>query len=247
MAMTNAVARGIVALTLAVTPVTGVTLGLIGSAYAKGGNGGGGGSDHGGGHGSDNGGGSGHGKSDTTRETKGNKSGGKSLQKSHSSGSKQKAPKPVKVEKAAKSVSVVTDPEIELVTPGATPGFRSLNRNYHAYLNSNDPKMAGISAYAIAYAEFEAENGVDTIPTDPALSDDALREALASFTKDGVVTDDMVDEAKEILGVGPAIGKIDEIRDTLPPPTEVVVEPETEVVVEPEVEIVVEPEADTVQ
>ncbi|MDF8357722.1 hypothetical protein P4608_27065, partial [Ensifer adhaerens] len=90
------------------------------------------------------------------------------------------------------------------------------------------PKMAAVSAYAIAYAQFEAENGVDAIPADPALSDEALREALAGFTKDGVVTDDMVDEAKGILGVGPAVGKIDEIRGTLPPQTVVVVEPEPE-------------------
>ena len=84
-----------------------------------------------------------------------------------------------------------------------TAGLSSLNRNYHAYLNSNDPRMAAISAYAIAYAEFEAENGPDVIPTDPALSDEALRDALASFTKDGVVTDDTLETAKDILGVGP--------------------------------------------
>ncbi len=78
--------------------------------------------------------------------------------------------------------------------------------------------MAAVSAYAIAYAEFEAENGTDVIPTDPALSDEALREALARFTKDGVVTDDTLDRAKDILGVGPEFGKIDQIRDTLPEP-----------------------------
>ena len=81
--------------------------------------------------------------------------------------------------------------------------------------------MTAIAAYAVAYAEFEAANGVDVEPTDPALGDEALRDALASFTKDGVVTDAMVDEAKSILGVGDEFGKIDEIRETLP-------EPETE-------------------
>ena len=111
---------------------------------------------------------------------------------------------------------------------GATPGFRSLNSNYYAYLNSNYPKMAAVSAYAIACAQFEAGNGVDAIPTDPALSDEALHDALASFTKDGVVTDDLVYEAKGILGVGPAVGKIDQVRGTLPPPTVFVVEPVAE-------------------
>ncbi|MDI6836738.1 MAG: hypothetical protein QMD99_13650, partial [Rhizobiaceae bacterium] len=76
--------------------------------------------------------------------------------------------------------------------------------------------MTAVAAYAMAYAEFEATYGVDAIPTDPELSDEALREALAGFTKDGVVTDAMLDEAKSILGVGPEVGKIDQIRDTLP-------------------------------
>ena len=240
------IARSIVALTLAVAPMAAAPLGLIDSAYAKGGNGGGGGGGNGGGNGG-GGGSSGsssshgssssrssssHGKSDNSRASKGTK-GERSTEKSHhkseSSGSKSKAAKSVRVEKAAKSVAIVSDPVVEPVTPGVTPGFRSLNRNYHAYLNSNDPKMAAISAYAVAYAHFEAENGVDAIPADPALSDEALREALASFTRDGVVSDDMVDEAKGILGVGPANGKIDEIRETLPPPTVVVVEPEPEI------------------
>ncbi|OCP00502.1 MULTISPECIES: hypothetical protein [unclassified Ensifer] len=229
MAIKKIVARSMMALTLAVAPLAGGTLWPIDAAYAKDGNGGGGGGGgggngggNGGGHGSNRDGGSAHGKSDNTRASKGtksDKSGGKSLHRSQKSSSKAKTSKPAKTEKVAKSAPVVSDPLLDpVVTPGPTPGFRSLNRNYHAYLNSNDPKMAAVSAYAIAYAEFEAENGVDAIPTDPALSDEALREALASFTKDGVVTDDMVDEAKGILGVGPAIGKIDDIRNTLPPP-----------------------------
>ena len=97
-------------------------------------------------------------------------------------------------------------------------GINSLNRNYHAYLNSNDPRMSAVSAYAIAYAEFEAENGTDVVPTDPALSDEALRDALATFTKDGVVTDYTLYRAKDILGVGPEFGKIDQIRNTLSEP-----------------------------
>ena len=92
-----------------------------------------------------------------------------------------------------------------------TPGLRSLNRNYQAYLNSNDPRMTAVAAYAIAYAEFEAENGVDAIPTDPELGDEALRDALAAFTKGGVVTDATLEEAKSILGVGTEVGKIDQI------------------------------------
>ncbi|CCM78658.1 hypothetical protein [Rhizobium mesoamericanum] len=94
--------------------------------------------------------------------------------------------------------------------------MNSLNRNFHAYLHTNDPRMAAVSAYVKAYAEFEAENGPDAIPTEPAFSDEALRDALSGFTKDGVVTDAALARAKDILGVGPAVGKIDQIRDTLP-------------------------------
>ncbi|THK36532.1 hypothetical protein EHS39_18825 [Ensifer sp. MPMI2T] len=134
----------------------------------------------------------------------------------------------------AVDTETVTVTELENTTSD-TAKLNSLNRNYHAYLNSNDPRMAAISAYATAYAEFEAENGPDAIPTDPALSDEALRQALESFTKDGVVSDDTLADAKEILGVGPAVGKIDEIRATLPEPETVdpELEPET---VDPELE-----------
>lgn len=96
-----------------------------------------------------------------------------------------------------------------------TAKLSSLGRNYHAYLNSNDPRMAAISAYAIAYAEFEAEFGSDVIPTDPALSDEALREAIASFTNGGEVTDATLEDVKETLGVGSSVGKIDDIREHL--------------------------------
>ncbi|MFT4183071.1 MAG: hypothetical protein QM636_14260 [Rhizobium sp.] len=65
--------------------------------------------------------------------------------------------------------------------------LNSLKRNYHAYMNSKDP----------------------------ALSDEALRSALADASKTGVVTDKTLAEAKDILGVGPAVGKIDQVRDAL--------------------------------
>jgi hypothetical protein len=75
--------------------------------------------------------------------------------------------------------------------------------------------MAAIRAYVMDYAEFELKNGTNAIPTDPALSDDALRSALAQSSKTGVVTDKTLAEAKDILGVGPAVGKIDQVRDAL--------------------------------
>ncbi|MCW0001164.1 hypothetical protein OE766_23370 [Pararhizobium sp. YC-54] len=218
MAIARTIARSIVALSIAVAPLASGTFVVTGAAYAKdgngnsgGGGGGGNGNGNGGGHGGN--GGSNHGKSGDARSDKSGKAsranGTPTLKSLFTFGKKsEKATSSDKAPKTAKAKTNTADSN--------TAGIRSLNRNYHAYLNSNDPRMAAISAYAIAYAEFEAENGTDVIPTDPALSDDALRDALASFTKDGVVTDDTLETAKDILGVGPAVGKIDQIRDTLP-------------------------------
>lgn len=105
-------------------------------------------------------------------------------------------------------------------------GLNSLNRNYHAYLNSNDPRMAAIRAYVVAYAQFELDNGIDAIPTDPALSDEALSAALLSAANKNISTvqqpDDLVVAdpevvawAKDVLGVGSAVGKIDQVRDVM--------------------------------
>ena len=222
MTIAKLLGRSIVALTIAAAPVASGTFGMAATAFAKDGNGnsgGGGGNGNGGGNGSGGRGGSeNHGKSDAARSGKNEKRSSadtrtlKSLftfdKKSEKTAKTEKAPK---TDKTAK-VKVTAD-------KANTAGLSSLNRNYHAYLNSSDPRMAAISAYAIAYAEFEAANGPDVVPADPALSDEALRDALASFTKDGVVTDDSLEAAKDILGVGPVVGKIDQIRDTLPETT----------------------------
>ncbi|MDQ0322995.1 hypothetical protein QO002_005201 [Pararhizobium capsulatum DSM 1112] len=104
--------------------------------------------------------------------------------------------------------------------------LNSLNRNYHAYLNSNDPHMSAIRDYVVSYAQFELENGDQAIPSDPALSDDALSAALLSAANkdigtierpgDVVVVDpEVIAWAKDVLGVGPAVGKIDQVRDVL--------------------------------
>jgi hypothetical protein len=211
MSITKIVGRTVVAFTVALAPAAMGTFGVTGVAYAKDGNGNGGG----GGHGNDGGRGgsasSGHGKSGDARSDKNGKADRTdrtpTLKSLFTVG--KKSDKAIKAEKSVKTADAKA-------AHSNIAGLNSLNRNYHAYLNSNDPRMAAVSAYAIAYAEFEAENGTDVVPTDPALSDEALRDALASFTKDGVVTDYTLDKAKDILGVGPEFGKIDQIRDTLP-------------------------------
>lgn len=94
-------------------------------------------------------------------------------------------------------------------------GLNSLKRNYHAYLNSNDPRFADVFAYVRGYAEYEAANGVDAVPPGTAYSDETLREALATAAGTTTVSDASLEWAKGILGVGDEIGKIDQIRETL--------------------------------
>jgi hypothetical protein len=215
MSITKIVGRTIVALTIALAPAAVGTFGVTGVAYAKDGNGNGGGGGHGNGAGGGRGGSasSDHGKSGDTRSDKKGKAddSDRALTLKSLFTFEKKSENAIKAEKTTKTANLKA-------ARSNTAGINSLNRNYHAYLNSNDPRMAAVSAYAIAYAEFEVEHGTDVFPIDPALSDEALRDALASFTKDGVVTDDTLDRAKEILGVGPELGKIDQIRDTLPEP-----------------------------
>lgn len=203
MAIKTTLARSMLALTLATAPMAIGIIGSTESAYAKGGEGHGGDHDSGG-RGGDDHGGNGRGSDhDRSSDDRGRGHGSNRDKSEH--------------EKSTHEKSHKTSKATEIEDEDDAPALRSLNRNFHAYLNSNDPRMTAVAAYVEAYAEFEAENGVDAIPTDPALSDEALREALAGFTKDGVVTDGMLDEAKSILGVGPdEDGKIDEIRETLP-------------------------------
>lgn len=216
MSITKIIGHSVVALTIALAPAAVTTFGVTGVAYAKDGNSNGGGGGHGNGNDGGRGGSanSGHGKSGEARSDKKGKvdrtDRTPTLKSLFTSG--KKSDKAIKAEKSAKTANLKA-------AHSNTAGINSLNRNYHAYLNSNDPRMVAVSAYAIAYAEFEAENGTDVVPTDPALSDEALRDALASFTKDGVVTDYTLGRAKDILGVGPEFGKIDQIRDTLPEAT----------------------------
>ncbi|APO71549.1 hypothetical protein IE4872_PD01022 (plasmid) [Rhizobium gallicum] len=218
------ISRGILALTMTVAPLTGATVGISNEALAKDGNGNGNSGGGGNGNGNGNGNGGNHGSAGSNHGKSGNAhSHSKTSSKSGAStptleslffhdkktGKATKADKPVKSGNAAKSLKN---------TKSDTVGLSSLNRNYHAYMHSNDPRLAPVASYVMAYAEFEKVSGPDVVPTDPALSDEALRLALTGFTKGGVVSDDALAEAKEILGVGPAVGKIDEIRETLPDP-----------------------------
>lgn len=205
MKFSSAFGTTIVALALAVAPVTGAALGFADMAYAKGGNGNGGGNGggngNGGSHGSSN---SSDGKSSAAQSDDSDGSVGSLKHTTHSSKS------------AAANRKLDKTSSTKVKTAAAQLGsLNSLKRNYHAYMNSKDPKMAAIRAYVMDYAEFELKNGTNAVPTDPALSDEALRSALAQASKTGVVTDKTLAEAKGILGVGPTVGKIDQVRDAL--------------------------------
>lgn len=188
-------------LVLAVAPMGGATVGFMQTAFAKGGNGGGNGNGNGGGHGEGN---SGHEKSGSDDSS----STSTSAATAQAASSSLQAHHPDKHSGAhsASSKTHVSKPDEGRLS--------SLRRDYHAYLNSKDPKMAALSAYVKAYAEFEMQYGTTAVPTDPALSDNALRSALAQLSNKPV-TDQTLAEAKSILGIGTNSGKIAEVRDAL--------------------------------
>ena len=187
------------------TATTGAHLtGFSDMVWAKGGDGGGngGGNGGGGGHGNSDHGNSGHsnsGKSDA-KEDKG---------ASSTKGQTQKENARRDAEDKQTKKSAAASP-----APSELKGLNSLKRNYNAYLNTSDPRMTAISAYVRDYAQYEIDMGVAPTIDDPVLGDEALRDALGEFTGQPV-TDKTLDWAKDVLGVGTAEGKIDQVRDTL--------------------------------
>lgn len=190
-------------LVLAVAPMAGNTVGLMHAAFAKDGNGGGSGGGNGGGNGSGNGGGHGGGKSGA----------GESRASSNSSAHKGSSTSLKSHDSNKPSKNHGEKSKTHSAKPG-TGSLNSMKRNYHAYLNSKDPKMAALAAYVKAYAEFEIQYGVTAVPTDPALSETALVSALEQLAN-RPVTDEELAEAKSILGAGTDTGKIAEVRDAL--------------------------------
>ncbi|MBY3531004.1 hypothetical protein HFN72_34665 [Rhizobium laguerreae] len=201
MRMATLASLAALSLTLAASPAT--IAGIDITALAKdGGNGGSNGGGHGGGNGNSGSHGNGSQGSDST----------------HGS-SKSQSVKGKSSEAASKSKSAKAD-ETKKVTKeknlsAQLAGLNSLKRNYRALMHTSDPRMTAIAAYAMAYAQYELDNGIEPAADDPLLGDEALEDALASATKTGEVSPAVLDKAKTILGVGDANGKIDQIRTSL--------------------------------
>ncbi|MBX4928965.1 hypothetical protein [Rhizobium binae] len=196
----------VLSLAVAASPAT--IVGLDMAALAKdGGNGGGGGS--GGGHGGGNGGGHGGGNGNGGGRSSGSDHGNSKSQSVRGKSSEA----PGKSQSGKTDIATTSKKEKNLSAQMA--GLNSLKRNYRALMNTSDPRMAAISAYAVAYAQYEIDNGIEPSADDPLLGDQALEDALASATKTGEVSPAVLDEAKTILGVGDADGKIDQIRTSL--------------------------------
>jgi hypothetical protein len=212
---------------MASSPLT--TTGFDIAAMAKGGgngggNGGGSGEGNGGGSGSGsgNGGGNGGGQSGS-HENRGHQSGnsqpgssqtGKSSRDGSKSGSGAKGKSGEAKVKSLSAKNAAADIRQRNVA-SELAGLNSLNRSYKAYMHTSDPRMTAIAAYAMAYARFELDNGIEPAIDDPVLGDAALEDALAAATRSGEVSPAAFDEAKTILGVGEADGKIDQIRESL--------------------------------
>ena len=211
----------------------------LSSAYAKGGNGGG----KGGGHSSQGGSGAhgksanagGNGKSGNVRTSPRQDRQLAAIGKQTRAEKRQSRVDDVKTAKAtAKSLrerEVATLPDTVFV-PTAKPedknlharlaGLNSLQRNYHAYLNSQSPRMAGIAAYVMASAQLalaqvlseELLAATDDEALKQALLDAANKNRVAQYGED-YIDEDIMGWAKDVLGVGDAFGKIDEVQDTL--------------------------------
>ncbi|OWO93367.1 hypothetical protein B5E41_18965 [Rhizobium esperanzae] len=130
---------------------------------------------------------------------------------------------------AKKTTSVKAPAEKSAKKPAAQlAGLNSLKRNFHALMKTADPRMAAIAAYATAYAQYELANGVAPPADDPVLGDAALTAALASATKTGTLTPEALAWAKDTLGIGTAVGTIDQMRDALAAAAPIAEEPVAE-------------------
>ncbi|MBX5052546.1 hypothetical protein [Rhizobium lentis] len=200
--------------TVALTPLNMIFTDLS-PAFAKGGNGGGNGNSgsHGGGSSKSGG---GKGSASSSGKTAGGGS-AKGASKSVQTGKTKSAKQSVSTKGAAKKTAIATAPATKPAkkTAAELAGLNSLKRNYHALMNAADPKVAAISAFATAYAQYELANGVAPPADDPVLGDAALTAALASATKTGTVSAEALSWAKDTLGVGTAVGTIDQMRDAL--------------------------------
>jgi hypothetical protein len=171
------------------------TAGFDGEAFAKSGNGNSGGGSSG------NGGGGGHGNSPGKEDNASSGNNGKSdsgwSDKVASRGATQREDK--------------TRHTAQRSTASELRGLNSLKRNFQAYLNSKDARLAGVAAYVQNYAEYEIQTGRFPTADDPQLGDAALKSALADFSKTNI-TARQLSWAKDALGVGSSVGKIDQVR-----------------------------------
>jgi hypothetical protein len=93
-------------------------------------------------------------------------------------------------------------------------GLNSLQRNYHAYLNSQSPRFSPVFDYVRDSAEGVLDP--DDVALKDALLDAANENRVAQYGEDDYLNDDVMDWSKDVLGVGDdADGKIDEVRETL--------------------------------
>ena len=233
-----------IAIAVAASPIAPLLSDYHDGAWAKGGGGGNGGGNGGGGNGGGGGGGSNGGGNGGSNDGGGNgggsrsggeaRGGGKaashgSKSNSRASGKSAKsahAAKTAKAGPAAKTAPVGRSKadvrrqreiaKSKNTNPAAQrAGLNSLNRNYRALVSAADPRLSALSAYVTAYAAYEIANGVEPPVDDPVLGDAALATALGAASKTGMVTEDAISWGKEVLGIGPAFGKIDELRQSL--------------------------------
>ncbi|MGO7976106.1 hypothetical protein ACC705_34775, partial [Rhizobium ruizarguesonis] len=70
-------------------------------------------------------------------------------------------------EAARHSTSVKADETKEKNLSAQLAGLNSLKRNYKALMHTADPRMTAIAAEAVAYAQYELDNGIEPAAEDP--------------------------------------------------------------------------------
>lgn len=110
------------------------------------------------------------------------------------------------------ALTSLTPDEIAAMTPEEQAALPGRIADLQAEVAAQQATVADAEADAAAA---EAAAAQAAVGTDDAALEDALREMSNKTPADGTIDPDVLDWAKDVLGVGDAVGKIDEVRETL--------------------------------
>lgn len=112
------------------------------------------------------------------------------------------------------TLTVLTPEEIAAMTPEEQAALSDQIADLGAEVVTQEAVVATAEA-AAAEAQVNADQAV--VGTDDVALEAALLEMSNKTAVDGTLDPDVLDWAKDVLGVGDAVGKIDEVKETLEP------------------------------